>query len=146
MTSCRLSVAFRNGVQDRQEPVAACDARNMHHVITMYHVGIFAWLLCCIALQMLVMSHELGIVLIRMYTLKLVKLFFILLQSALHARLRGKITIKDGPKAPRKKSFREKRKATKQKLTNKLDSVKWGIRGFFRVRCAACCSAPATKI
>lgn len=68
-----------------------------------------------------------------------------LMQSALHATKCG-VTIKDSIKTPRKKSFREKRKEAKKKMRNKVADLKWGIRGFFRVRCASCCSGPAVKI
>ena len=79
---------------------------------------------------------ELDIGLIQMY---------MLLQAALHAKKCG-VTIKDSIKTPRKKSFQEKRKEAKKKMRNKVDGIKWGIRGFFRVRCASCCSGPAVKI
>lgn len=87
--------------------------------------------LCCTALQVHVVS--------------LLDRMCILLQSALHAKKCG-VTVKSGPKTPRKKSFREKKRETKKKLRKKVEDIKWGIRGFFRVRCASCCSGPAVKI
>lgn len=64
----------------------------------------------------------------------------LLLQSALIAKKRA---IKNAPQTPRKKSFREKRKAAKQKVKSKVDNIKRGVKGFFR---ASCCAAPAVSI